>query len=795
MGRPGKRVESAVKCNRDLGRRFKAGGCTPCGVIITSLPVHDPKKQERRRRILKERRAAAIHEFDREEARYLYRVADNMHESGDDAEAARIARKALNLDPDLYPALDLLAQIHRVAGQPEQAISYLKQLVRYPEGISAHYNLAMAHLELRRRPEALKNLQDFLEATKSVRNKKWKKWRDHARALCESLTLRAAPAIAAKPPAETVEVPPAAPAPCEPVKAAPRVAVDFLPVPEAAFAAPNGTLADYLLRRRLLDLRLAQSFEDLICLASLNGVDTYVYQQETVRRVLRHFKGRALLADEVGLGKTIEAGLILKEYWARGMAHKTLVLTPPSLVAQWKGELGEKFGLSPVTPDDPAFRADPERFWREQPLILASIAMARLEPHASSVARIAWDMVIVDEAHCLKNRTSANWKLVNSLTKKFILMLTATPVENNLIELYNLITVLKPGLLATEAEFRKRFLAPGKVKSPRDPEHLRALLSEVMVRNTRSAVDVRLPSRVAASITVLPSPTEAQLYRMISDYVAARYQKVKGVGDLALHILQREAGSSAPALARAVRRMLAEGDRLSANDRHELEAIEEVAGQIRWTGKGLRLGDMLAERRAGAKTVVFTEFTATLEHLAEVCEQHSLRYAVFRGDRSKAEKDASIARFRDEANVLLSTGSGGEGRNLQFANTVINFDLPWNPMRLEQRVGRVHRIGQTQDVFVFNFCQSETVEEQLLRVLHDKINMFELVVGEMDAILGVLDEGDFAALVLDLWLAGRDSGQMEQGFDELADRLIGAKKQYAEAKRLDTALFQRDFEV
>ena len=125
---------------------------------------------------------------------------------------------------------------------------------------------------------------------------------------------------------------------------------------------------------------------------------------------------------------------------------------------------------------------------------------------------------------------------------------------------------------------------------------------------------------------------------------------------------------------------------------------------------------------------------------AEICRQRGVRYALFSGDLSRADKDAAIARFRDEADVLLSTGAGGEGRNLQFADTVINFDLPWNPMRLEQRVGRVHRIGQEHDVFIFNFCQAGTVEEHLLRVLHDKINMFELVVGEMDAILGSLDE-------------------------------------------------------
>ena len=761
--------------------------------------MNDPKKQERRRRVLKERRAAEARDLDHDEAQYLYRMAVRMHKSGDEPAAASTAKKALNLDPDLYLALDLLAQIHLAAGQREQALYYLNRLREYPEALSAGYNLGTLYLELGRREEALHAFQGFLEATRSAPGPKWKQWREHASALCTTLLRRATPPAAAppQPPKEAPAPQPAAPPKCEALSPPPRASVDFLPAAAPVLGGANGTVADYLLRRRLLELRLAQSFEDLVCLPSLNGVDTYVYQQETVRRVLRHFKGRALLADEVGLGKTIEACLVLKEYWVRGMVRKVLVLTPPSLVTQWKGELAEKFGLAPVSPDDSAFRSDPARFWREQPLVVASIAMARLEPHASTLAGVAWDMVVVDEAHCLKNRASANWKLVNSLNKKFILMLSATPVENNLIELYNLITVLKPGLLATVAEFRKRFLTPGKPESLRNPERLRELLGEVMVRNTRSAVDVRLPHRVAASVIVLPSPAEARLYGMVSDYVAARYRKAKGVGDLGLHVLQRQAGSSAPALARAIGRMLEESDRLGASSRRELEAMQEVAFQVPWTGKGLQLGRMLAgpDGRPDAKTVVFTEFAATLDHLAEICERHSLPYAVFSGEMSIAAKDAAIARFRDEVNILLSTGSGGEGRNLQFANTVVNFDLPWNPMRLEQRVGRVHRIGQTQEVFVFNFCQAHTVEEQLLRLLHDKINMFELVVGEMDAILGTLDEGDFAALVLDLWLSGRESGRVEQGFDELAERLIAVKKQYGEAKRMDETLFQRDFEV
>jgi SNF2 family DNA or RNA helicase len=196
------------------------------------------------------------------------------------------------------------------------------------------------------------------------------------------------------------------------------------------------------------------------------------------------------------------------------------------------------------------------------------------------------------------------------------------------------------------------------------------------------------------------------------------------------------------------------------------------------------------------KAVVFTEFVDTLDHLRRVCDERSISHAVFSGELARADKDAAIARFRDEAQVLLSTGAGGEGRNLQFADTVINFDLPWNPMRIEQRVGRVHRIGQSRDVFVFNYCQQGSAEEQLLRVLHEKINMFELVVGEMDAILGTLDDSrDFAEIVMDLWVAGRVSGEVERAFDELARRLLEARKQHLKVQQLDDSLFARDFEV
>ncbi|MBI3684299.1 MAG: DEAD/DEAH box helicase [Acidobacteria bacterium] len=756
--------------------------------------MHDPKKQERRRRLLKERKDAERRESDLDEAEYLSLMARRVYRTGDVPGAARAARKALLLNPEDLPALDLLGHIHYESQQYADAAYFFGLTRKNPKALGASYNVGLAHLKLGRTREALEDFQNFLDATASSQDVRWIPLRENATRWCKDLVKTSQSPVPPPPPPPAVKAP-EMPSP-ERKKERPPAPVSFTLDPVPSFGEPlRGSLADYFLRRRLLELELARNFEDLISLPTLHEVDTYHYQQETVRKVLRQFKGRALLADEVGLGKTIEACLVLKEYWTRGMVRRALVLTPPSLVSQWKGELTEKFAMTPASPDGSEFRSDPARFWNTEPLIVASIALARIEPHASMVASAAWDMVIVDEAHCLKNRTSANWKLVNSLNKKFILMLTATPVENNLLELFNLITVLKPGLLATEAEFRKQFVVAGKPKSPRNADQLRSLLGEVMVRNTRSAADVHLPHRIAASVVAEPSPAEEQVYRSISRFVAGRYAKVrKGTAGLALHLMQRQAGSSVQALGRAAARLLAQDDWIGKDDRRLLEEVQEIASQVLYSGKGLRLARMLSD--LPGKAVVFTEFTPTLDHLAEICKQQGVRYALFRGDMSRGEKDTAIRLFRDEADVLLSTGSGGEGRNLQFANTVINFDLPWNPMRLEQRVGRVHRIGQTRDVFVFNFCQAGTIEEQLLRVLHDKINMFELVVGEIDTILGLLDEeGDFAELVLDLWLSARESGNIEQAFDGLAEKLLNAKKQYSAARLLDETLLQRDFEV
>jgi superfamily II DNA or RNA helicase len=763
-----------------------------------------PTSQERRKQVLKQRRAKEQREADLEEAQFLYEDAFRAQRDGDAPAAGRFLKKALILDPDHAGALSLLAEIHDRAGHHAEALGYLRRLREIKkDDPTVLYNIGVVYREIGQMGHAVEAMREFLAAAKPPRDPKLQRLCESAESLCKTSWTAPQPAPPAPPAAarpdarhDEARIPPAPPRPAKPPEPPPpRVSVQFFPPAAPGFANP-GTVTDYFLRRRWTGLRLEQSFEDLLCLPSLQGVDAYMYQRETVRRVLRHFKGRALLADEVGLGKTIEACMVLKEYWMRGLVRKALVLTPPSLVSQWKGELSEKFGLLPVSPDTAEFRRDPLSFWNEGPLVVASIAMARLEPHASAIAAVPWDMVIVDEAHCLKNRTSANWQLVDSLHKKFILMLTATPVENNLVELYNLITLLKPGLLATEAGFRKSYVTPGKPRTPKNAANLRTMLGDVMIRNTRAAADVQLPRRIAATVAVAPSETEDRVYDLVSHFVAERYRAAGGkhAPTLALDLMQRQAGSSPQALSRSVARALREETWVKAGDRRELEAILDLACRVEQSSKGAQLGRMLSTHPG--KAVVFTEFLPTLDHLARVCDEHGISYSLFSGDLSRADKDASIARCRDHAKVRLSTGAGGEGRNLQFADTVVNFDLPWNPMRIEQRVGRVHRIGQDHDVFVFNFCQEGTVEEHLLRVLHDKINMFELVVGEMDAILGALDDSrDFAEIVMDLWISGRESGHMERGFEELAQQLLDAKKQHVQVQELDESLFAQDFEV
>ena len=195
------------------------------------------------------------------------------------------------------------------------------------------------------------------------------------------------------------------------------------------------------------------------------------------------------------------------------------------------------------------------------------------------------------------------------------------------------------------------------------------------------------------------------------------------------------------------------------------------------------------------KKLVFVHHRDTLAHLADRLRRQGTRFATFAGDMTGPQKDAAVEAFRDSAPILLCTESGGEGRNLQFCNTLINFDIPWNPMAIEQRIGRIDRIGQTREVFIFNLVTSGTIEDAVLRILDEKINMFELVVGEVGAILGEVDEQqEFSTLVLDAWLQATDQAR-EDAFSQIEHQLLAAKRQYNEVKQLDEALFGNELDA
>lgn len=563
-----------------------------------------------------------------------------------------------------------------------------------------------------------------------------------------------------------------------------RVPVRVEPPPEEIIARlSNAAPLSFEDIRRCLDyqlLSLRGGFDELLFLGAMNNVDKYWYQIETVKKVLKRFHGRALLCDEVGLGKTIEAGMLIKEYLLRGMVKNVLILTPAPLVSQWQEEMEVKFGIPFLSTDAPDFAKDPAAFWRE-PFLVASMGTARTEKNTPLILEQFYDLVIVDEAHHLRNRTTKTWKLINQLQKKFILLLTATPVQNNLIELYNLITLLKPGQFKTERLFKQEYVAKGNLKKPVHREKLQELLREVMIRNTRSAIDLKLPKRFASTFRLEPSPLEDRIYQEVST-------RLKGINlkKPLINILLREAGSSPFALKDSLLRL---------GGGNSLTDLIPLIDQLPEIAKGKALLEIL-KKNPSDKKIVFTQFRKTLSYITTLLEESGLPFATFSGDLTARGKDEAIGRFKAEVNILVSTESGGEGRNLQFCNCLINFDLPWNPMRIEQRIGRIHRIGQSREVFIFNLSVRGTIEDQILEILDSKINMFELVIGEIEPILGQLDEEkDFDDLVLDIWLRSADREDMGNQFAKLGDELVAAKQEYIAMRTLDQEIFGEDYEI
>ena len=619
------------------------------------------------------------------------------------------------------------------------------------------------------------------------------------------------------------------------------------------------------LRSVAADLRARNTHDDLVSLHHAR-VDLMAHQVSVVHRVVTDYPHRFLLCDEVGLGKTIEAGMIVKELRARRQADRVLVLTPAGLQRQWQYELktkfNERFAIFNRATLDSLRAQNIHNPWREENSVIASHQFAALnEARRNEIAAVPWDLVVVDEAHHVRSTRSGRrvertllYRLLDQLVaqpdfaRRAVLFLTATPMQLQHHELYALVEMLRPTLFASEDDYERhirdlsglralvevlerqspgaepsaewigsaaRFLdrEPGRVRAEavRGPDalagELRSLhrLSEVMLRNRRATVGGFMPRRAYRWETGL-SPLEASVQERMQEiieegYRLARDQRRNAIGFL-MTVWQKLLASSSRALRvsleRRCERLLGDAARDALDEDEAAEAVDEglqagedIEGQI-----GLAVEDeverlrevialldritldskartlierlrvLFAEQPGNeCKVIVFTQFRETQEMLADLIRTEDWNCHLFHGGLDPFAKDEVVERFRDGNGyqVLLSTEAGGEGRNLQFAHLMVNYDLPWNPMKVEQRIGRIDRKGQNHEVSVFNFHVRGTIEGRILEVLENRVRLFEQSVGGLEQILGEVEDDIRRALRL-------SAEAREQAFSEMGDK-------------------------
>lgn len=569
---------------------------------------------------------------------------------------------------------------------------------------------------------------------------------------------------------------------------------------------PPGSLEWASLRREAERIALSPGFDRLITLDA-NTIKELPHQIEVARRVLRHMGGRAILADEVGLGKTIEAGIILKELTVRGLARRVLILTPASLVTQWQGELESKFFErfeTPTEPDD----------WKRSTRAIVSYDRATGERHAKAILRQRWDLVIIDEAHKVKNHTAARYKFIQKIDRNYILLLTATPLQNDLRELYNLVTLLRPGQLGTWRDFRLQHLASGDKRKPKDADALKELTAQVMVRTRRSSVAtaLELPPRIPSHPVITLSKAEASLYRETAQFLRDLYREGfvvpteeeaaddrrrrkkrsgKGILQLELLRLSQRLCSSSAALAESLD-ALSEGELVTPEYRMRARELAADARRVRTHAKLKELERVLSEDRE--RLIVFSEHLPTLDLIARHVQKLGRKPIVYSGALSMSERAKKLAAFKqDRGAVFAATRAGTEGLNLQFCNRLVNYELPWNPMVVEQRIGRIHRIGQTREAHIINFAAQGTVEAHVLRLLDQKIRLFELVIGELDVILGDFGGADtLEERLADAWLSAESDEAFDQHIETIGEEIVASREAGKQQEMLNSDVAAED---
>jgi ERCC4-related helicase len=562
----------------------------------------------------------------------------------------------------------------------------------------------------------------------------------------------------------------------------------------------------------------------------------------------------ALLADEVGLGKTIEAGLVLSQKWAE-RKRRILVITPSNLRKQWYQEVTEKFFLPcrilEARSYNAAIKNGDFRPFEAKEIVICSYQFARGK--AADVANTVWDLVVIDEAHRLRNVYKPSNVIANTLKLALAnapkLLLTATPLQNSLLELFGLVSFIDERTFGDLKSFKEQF---ANLSQEAVFQTLKARLKPVCHRTLRRQVTSYIPftKRMPLLENFTPEESEDRLYHLVSEYLMRDNLQALPASQRSLMtlVLRKLLASSTFAIAGALSSManrlkaklvkqepansleddldkdyealgetaeewtddsspqlLSEADR-TALEREiaDLEQFAQLASSIQHNAKGKALLKALAiafakARQIGAeeKAIIFTESRRTQSYLLRVLADSPFSEGIvlFNGsntdDRSKAiyaawlqrhqgtdrvtgsrtadMRSALVDYFREEGRIMIATEAGAEGINLQFCSLVVNYDLPWNPQRIEQRIGRCHRYGQKHDVVVVNFLnRNNAADRRVFELLSEKFQLFEGVFGASDEVLGAIESGvDFEKRIADIYQRCRQPEQIKSAFDQL----------------------------
>ena len=651
-----------------------------------------------------------------------------------------------------------------------------------------------------------------------------------------------------------------------------------------------GRAEPYGLRLQALYLKHAYRFDPCAGLSNAR-IEPELHQVYVAHRVVSKLRPRMILADEVGLGKTIEAGLVIKELRARGLLDRVIIITPASLTLQWQQEMISKFNEDFEVIDRTAIKflsKNGGNPWTKRDNVICSLEFARRNDNFDSIVAADWDLAVFDEAHRVRRRLIGTrvertraYELADELKEHTngLLLLTATPMQLDKYELYSLIDLVEPGLYTFQQYSNKSNRIPvlnnmlkdilrwdelnltrkHRIKSssylPLDADleeektRLRAEkillkrhpLAEVMVRN-RKAIVGGFSDRNAKTYLVDLSQEEADIYEEVSDYIQRGYNKAQQEGRRAIGfvmvVYQKLLASSSHALRKSlIQRIdkLREQLEKTTIDRNkarpsgkrgrieeDIELAHEAENPVYWLerydlaidpaaiedeiieleelvkrlgntrdAKASELLRIVKGNSNNSKIIIFTQFLNTQEFLRETLEMNGYDVSIFNGQMTLEQKEKSIQIFRSKSQILITTEAGGEGRNFQFSNIMINYDLPWNPMKIEQRIGRLDRIGQKSTVHIYNLACRGTIEERILEVLDKRIGLFEESVGSLDPILG-----DFEKDIRNLILSS--TGDNEKAFDKyseyIGDKVMKARRveQLMDNFALDRASFRRD---